>query len=347
MRIAHVLVLGLGLLAPLAPSTLAASQNPVTVGFESGAKGWSINGFATPDATGGNPGACLHWNNFVDTFWLSTATSSHPAFIGDYTAKGPVSLSIDVQADFILFSGQPVSRDLFVILHDDNPTGGASPAGVWFKLGTLQGTGMPWTHFSATVDNVLSTALPAGWKGLGDFDLVTFDPILPAGRTWTNVLAGVDRIEFTTEEPGFFYGSVNFKVRYDNVAIAPLLPPAWSDQGHALAGLTGNPQLVGSGTLAGGSSNTLSLSNAAPSAPAGVFVGLAGNPTPFKGGLLDPVPVLAFVPVATDPAGALALPFVMPAGVPASTELWVQCAIQDGAAVKGVALANAVKGLAP
>ena len=57
----------------------------------------------------------------------------------------------------------------------------------------------------------------------GDEDPVTFEPILPAGRSWTDVLAGVDRIEFTTFVPGFFFGFTNFDLSIDNVSIAPAM----------------------------------------------------------------------------------------------------------------------------
>ena len=60
--------------------------------------------------------------------------------------------------------------------------------------------------------------------------------------------------------------------------------------GSALAGVTGDPLLVGTGTLADGSSNSAKLSNAAPSATAGLFLALSSTPVPFKGGTLLPSP---------------------------------------------------------
>ncbi|RKY16826.1 MAG: hypothetical protein DRQ55_17170, partial [Planctomycetota bacterium] len=53
---------------------------------------------------------------------------------------------------------------------------------------------------------------------------------------------------------------------------------AWSDQGSALAGVDGDPQMVGMGTLAAGSHNVIDLSHAAPSAPAYLFYGVASAP---------------------------------------------------------------------
>lgn len=121
----------------------------------------------------------------------------------------------------------------------------------------------------------------------------------------------------------------------------------WSDEGCALAGVSGDPLLVGSGTLSGGDPAAVDLSNAAPSAFMGLFISLSSTPTPFKTGTLKPVPWLKVLFTNTTGGGALSLPFVMPAGVPTGTELWVQAAIQDAAGPVGVALSNAIKGTTP
>jgi hypothetical protein len=340
------LILPLAAVAALGAAAHDGEPNAAQVGFENGAEGWSLNGWDTVTPTGGNPDARLHWDNFVDTFGMSARTDSHAAFVGDYTAKGPVQLSIDFQVEFIQFFGTPVSRDLVVILFDDDSFGGAPPAAVWTQIGTLDGNGMDWTTFRASVTDVMSDELPAGWNGAGDEDPVTFEPILPAGRTWTNVLQGIDRIEFTTFVPGWFFGFTFFNLSIDNVSIAPV-PSAWTDEGHALAGVAGDPALVGAGTLEAGSSNSVDLSGAAPAAIAGLFVGTSAALVPFKGGTLVPSPLGPPIVVATGADGSVPIDFVMPAGVPSGTELWLQWAIQDAAAVHGVALSNAIKGLVP
>jgi hypothetical protein len=334
-------VLALAFALALSPVALAGGDDSALVSFEAGAAGWSLNGWDTITPTGGNPGARIHWDNFIDTFGMSARNETHATFLGDYTAKGPVTLSIDMQVDFINFFGTPVSRDLVAILHDDDSFGGAPPAAVWAHLGTLDGNGMRWTTFSATVDDVLSDELPAGWNGAGDEDPVTFEPVLPAGRTWTNVLQGVDRIEFTTFVPGFFFGFTFFNLSIDNVSIQPAGEPAWTDQGNALAGVSGDPGLEGSGTLAPSSGNALTLTSAAPGALTVLFAG------PFKGGTLVPAPQISVL-TFTNPLGEFDLQFHMPpSGVPTGTELWVQAAIQDAAAMNGVALSNAVRGITP
>lgn len=210
-------------------SAFGGEVNQATVTFDAGAQGWSINGLDQITGAGGNPGRRIFWNDPVDTFGLEVRTETNEAFIGNYAAKGEVRLGIDFHVNYIQFFGSPVSRDLVVILIDDDSFNGAPPASVWANLGTLPGTGMPWTHFSADVTDVESNELPAGWNGAGDEDPVTFEPILPAGRTWANVLQGVDRVQFTTFVPGWFFGFTHFSVSVDNISIEPLEVPIVGD----------------------------------------------------------------------------------------------------------------------
>lgn len=122
----------------------------------------------------------------------------------------------------------------------------------------------------------------------------------------------------------------------------------WSDLGFALPGAAGSPELTGSGTLAAGSPGALTLSSAAPLAPALLFLSLGSAPVPFKGGTLAAFPPLLQLPLGTDAGGGLSLPWAAwPAGLAAGTALVFQCAVQDAGAVHGVALSNALQGTTP
>jgi hypothetical protein len=121
----------------------------------------------------------------------------------------------------------------------------------------------------------------------------------------------------------------------------------WTNLGFALAGTGGLPAFTGSGTLAALTTVTLNLSNAKPNSPAVMFVSTASNPTPFKGGLLVPVPSLALIGLATSPTGTVPLSFTWPSGIPSGTSIVLQYAIQDPLAVKGVALSNGLEGTTP
>ncbi|RKY18196.1 MAG: hypothetical protein DRQ55_13990 [Planctomycetota bacterium] len=120
----------------------------------------------------------------------------------------------------------------------------------------------------------------------------------------------------------------------------------WTDLGFALAGVSGDPLLEGFGSLTCGSINDVNLSNAAPSALSGLFIAFSSTPTPFAGGTLIPVPFLDPILLNTSATGDIPISFVMPAAPP-GTEIYVQWAISDVAAVAGVSLSNALRGDVP
>lgn len=174
-------------------------------------------GLASVTSTGGNPGHRLFWNNLGQSLHLSAINSTNPVFIGDYSQKGPVRLSMDFKVDLM-----PFSETLVVSLTDVDTFNGAPAASVWKIVGGLS-AGMPWTRFTTTVPNVDSPVLPAGWQGAGA------GVGLPPGRTWANVLQGVDYIRFTTLVPGQSSSFNNYIASIDNAAIEPLHPPCAAD----------------------------------------------------------------------------------------------------------------------
>jgi hypothetical protein len=136
-------------------------------------------------------------------------------------------------------------------------------------------------------------------------------------------------------------------VANSSVGCACCFGDAWTDKGSALSGVSGAPLLDGSGTLEDGSVNVLHLSQAAPHAPAVAFAAPASLRTPFKGGTLLPDPSWSLTFGRTSDSGEITWHFTVQPGLPAGTQIWVQWAIEDGAAVKGVALSNAVEGVKP
>ncbi len=202
----------------------ATADGDVVVSFANGNEGWSINGWDTPDLAGGNPNENLHWADFVETFGLelrSDDVNPNTDFVHDLTTHQSVTLSVDVLVNYIQFFGGPVSRDWIVQIRDyDNVTTGYPYCAVWVHLGVLSGapTEGGWTTYSTTFDPN-APELPKGWGGYGDEDPDTFEPILPADRTFASVMAGADQIVFTTYVPGFFYGFTNFDIQADNIRI--------------------------------------------------------------------------------------------------------------------------------
>lgn len=122
---------------------------------------------------------------------------------------------------------------------------------------------------------------------------------------------------------------------------------AWTDLGCSLAGAGGAPLLVGTGTLLPGSTCSVDLSNAAPSAICGLFLSASEGSASFKGGTLKTIPLLVLFTLNTNGAGALPLPFSWPASGANPATVVVQYAISDAGAPVGVALSNALRGDAP
>jgi hypothetical protein len=127
----------------------------------------------------------------------------------------------------------------------------------------------------------------------------------------------------------------------------PVTPSAWSNLGYALAGAAGPPLLAGTGALETGSSGTLALSHASPSAFSVLFVSLGGVSAPFKCGTLVPVPVALQFSLFTNGAGNLPLGWAAWPGGLSGLSLYFQFAVQDPAALCGVALSNALRADVP
>jgi Tol biopolymer transport system component len=121
---------------------------------------------------------------------------------------------------------------------------------------------------------------------------------------------------------------------------------AWFTLGSALPGVAGPPRLAAQGLLGPGGSGLLLLSRAAPGAPALLFIAASEGAAPFKGGTLLAAPFVVVLPLATDASGQVELTYHVPT-LPPGFEVYVQAAIEDLAAVKGVALSNAMRGAAP
>jgi hypothetical protein len=122
----------------------------------------------------------------------------------------------------------------------------------------------------------------------------------------------------------------------------------WSDVGDGLAGTSGlTPFLTGSGALEPASAGSILLTNAKPSSPAYLLVGLAHLDGAFKGGTMVPNPLL-LLPLTTNASGGLTLSWLhWPAGLPAGTELLVQYWIVDPGGPAGFSASNGLSAVMP
>lgn len=209
-----------------------------TTTFDQGTEGWSVSGRDDISATGGNPGANMDVE-LIDVFGADIRNDSNPAFLGNLATLGtPLRLAVDIQIGSINFFGTEVSRDLVVELVDYNPPGSNYPyVSVYFPLGTLTSSLPGWRRFEVTIADPLSALLPAGWGGTGAEDPITFEPQLPADRTFTSVLASVDELRFTTFVPGFFFGFTNFEMQVDNPTMEVVPEPTGSWMWVLISGL--------------------------------------------------------------------------------------------------------------
>jgi hypothetical protein len=205
----------------------ASTASAVVTTFDSGTEGWSVSGRDNISPVGGNPGANMAVE-LIDVFGASIRNDTNAAYVGDYTSLGgPLKLAVDVKINSITFFGTEVSRDMVVELVDYNPPGSSYPyVSVFYHLGTLEAAQPGWRHFETTIDDPNSLALPTGWGGTGDEDPTTFEPRLPADRTFRSVLQSVDEIRFTTFVPGFFFGFTNFDMQVDNPTVSVVPEPA-------------------------------------------------------------------------------------------------------------------------
>ncbi|HZL99367.1 MAG TPA: hypothetical protein VFD43_03860 [Planctomycetota bacterium] len=128
------------------------------------------------------------------------------------------------------------------------------------------------------------------------------------------------------------------------VAVQPADP--WTDLGQGLAGAGGAPLLAGSGSLAALPPVTMSLTNALPSAPALLLVGLSALNAPLKGGVLVPSPDMP-VMLGTDPSGEVQVATLWPDGLPGGLQLWIQWWIVDPSGPAGFTASNALLATTP
>lgn len=124
--------------------------------------------------------------------------------------------------------------------------------------------------------------------------------------------------------------------------------PAWTDLGFPLAGFSGDPLLVGCGSLDAGLGAAISLTNAIPFSTAYIVLGFSELNAPFKGGTLVP----NFTPglikgFPTNASGAFLIDTTWPAGVPSGADVYFQYWIVDAAGPAGFSASNAVRGTTP
>ncbi|WP_020655010.1 hypothetical protein [Massilia niastensis] len=203
------------LLLSIVSAVASAAPASTTVTFSNGTQGWAGVGEGIGGSwISGTPGkhGAAYYSYIPDTFGLNWVNRD-TAWIGDYSTVRSVTIGIDVKANSITYQGREVERHLVVELRDyDNPYNGMPYTSVWYNLGPVKKGN--WKSMSVTIADTKAASLPAGWGGTGSGGVA-----LPPGRTFADVLAGVDEIAFTTFVPGMFYGWTTYDVAVDNISI--------------------------------------------------------------------------------------------------------------------------------
>ena len=118
----------------------------------------------------------------------------------------------------------------------------------------------------------------------------------------------------------------------------------WQDLGYALAGVNGEPTLRGDGPLAPNTPAEVRLRDAAPVALVAFLLSGEMNPTPFRGGILVPIPFIDVVTGFTNGTGGYTVPFQWP-GIAVEGDAFVtQVIVADNHAIKNYAFSNALRG---
>ncbi len=121
---------------------------------------------------------------------------------------------------------------------------------------------------------------------------------------------------------------------------------SWFDHGPALAGSGGAPRMTGHGTLSAGDAVHLEVTGAASSAPAFVVIGSTAIDAPFKMGTMVPSPGM-ILSLSTSPSGEIFIDDVLPAGIPAAAEFYVQTWIADASGPANYTSTNGLRLVAP
>jgi hypothetical protein len=222
MTVSAVAILTLGLL-----SSFARSVHAGTTTFSNGFEQWQFSGATHIEPSGGNPGAYAAFQAIGpdSAFGFNVFNNSNPEFIGNVYLS-PVTISIDVRTNSIIFMGNEVPRDLLVELRDTTAGNGGVPySSVFYDLGLMTSTVPGWVHYSVTITNPDSATLPPGWIGFGAQDADGM-PILPPGTTFADVLHNVDVVNFTSFKPGNFFGDTGFDLSFDNLGVNAVPEPS-------------------------------------------------------------------------------------------------------------------------
>ncbi len=124
-------------------------------------------------------------------------------------------------------------------------------------------------------------------------------------------------------------------------------PDRWSDLGGASRGVAGEPRLVSTGSLVGGSPASVTLTRVPSSALMLAWISFAPAPFPALGGIVHAFPFSSQLNLFANTSGSFTGATTWPLGVPPGTEVSFQFLVQDVSSIHGITLSNALRASAP
>lgn len=213
-RVWRVRLLALG----LAAAQTATAQTAGVVETYDQIPPWILgSGTAEYPSEGGNPGAHARmYQPYIDDGSLFSYWNGWSEFfVGNYASSVAVTFGLDLKIERLSHaSGLPLPVKLWVGVGNTERT-----AVVMYHLADMA-DGQDWRTLRVTW-NPRSTVLPDGWLGFGASRPFMFEPGLPEGISFADVMANVGDIYLTTAERGTFTAppSLGFDLRVDNLMI--------------------------------------------------------------------------------------------------------------------------------
>lgn len=203
---------------------MAAADDILFLDFEdNNASGWTANGVPTLYEEGGNPGQYMGIP-LADFQWISLSAREESSMVfGDLSRyDADIMISVDVRVDGLYnFDNQPMNPLWFPLViqlwNYDIPAD--VPVSVYLISQTLPENFGEWKRIEFTIPNASATSLPPGWGGTGAEDPITYEPTLPGGVTYRDVLSNIGQVDISTSLPGHFYGPSFWQVSWDNLRI--------------------------------------------------------------------------------------------------------------------------------
>jgi len=226
-------------------------------------------------------------------------------------------------------------------------------------------TDVDYFSFSANAGDVVRFETVGGGAGgtLGDTTLALYDTdgVTELAYDDDGGAGYLSLIDYTFSAAGTYFimadnfisgtGTYILETRFtvpgpDQEVIIGRLPSAWNWLGNALAGVNEEPLAIPTGTLAGSTPWSLSLTGAAPNTTAFLVFGLSTVNAPFRGGILVPWTQFIFA-LPTNGSGELGVGGTMVPTPPSGTTFYIQYWIIDAAGPAGFSASNALSGTTP